>query len=279
MEPEKVKVDAVHTSCRDCIFAIYKDKTQTGCQMGRIEPFDQQGAIIGIKDDEKEFFIINKRKCNAFQKQGGDFARNFQQADWVNVAKKMLAVRVSFFVLIYDAAKLMETVDCILSQVRKPFQTFFVNLQKEEPTPDIHVKLLEKIGNAITWRMVSVVDMKAGEDNIIDSVHHYVNAPYFSIFRAGETIPASFIEDINVSLNEKMERFNLLEPNKDGKGLTIQTEAFRHPQVRGNAEMVIEEPGKEVIHISNIVDKLRYYAEVESNPFMIKKVSDVCPSL
>jgi hypothetical protein len=58
--PDQLK----QTSCKECIFAIYDDKTQTGCVADRISKFSDY--VISAYDDEKEFFVID-RICNLYR--------------------------------------------------------------------------------------------------------------------------------------------------------------------------------------------------------------------
>jgi hypothetical protein len=52
------------TACKECLFAMYDGKTQTGCTLGRIEKFQDLGKVIDAYDDEKEFYVI-EGVCNA----------------------------------------------------------------------------------------------------------------------------------------------------------------------------------------------------------------------
>ena len=52
------------TSCRNCLFAIYDGKTQTGCEANRIEKFGS--LVVEAYDDLKEFYVIN-RLCNLYR--------------------------------------------------------------------------------------------------------------------------------------------------------------------------------------------------------------------
>lgn len=56
MPPDPTK----QTSCKHCVFAIYDNKTQTGCEADRIKKFDD---IIEAYDNDREFYVIN-RLCN-----------------------------------------------------------------------------------------------------------------------------------------------------------------------------------------------------------------------
>ena len=57
------------TACKNCLFAIYDGKTQTSCQLGRIEKFQDLDQVLDAYDDEKEFFVV-KGICNAVRESG-----------------------------------------------------------------------------------------------------------------------------------------------------------------------------------------------------------------
>jgi hypothetical protein len=57
--------EKIQTSCKDCLLAIYNDKTQVSCAANRIVAFG--GDAIEAYDDDKEFYVIN-RFCNYYRK-------------------------------------------------------------------------------------------------------------------------------------------------------------------------------------------------------------------
>ena len=59
-----------HTPCKECVFAVYSDKTQTDCYLGMIEKIKSAKhlEILEAYDEEKEFYIVNKTKCPGFRK-------------------------------------------------------------------------------------------------------------------------------------------------------------------------------------------------------------------
>lgn len=54
----------VQTSCKECVFASYEEKTQTACLADRLKHFE--GDVIEVYDDDKEFYVIN-RACTFFR--------------------------------------------------------------------------------------------------------------------------------------------------------------------------------------------------------------------
>lgn len=60
MPPDPTK----QTSCKNCLFAIYDNNTQTGCEDNRVEKFGD--LVIEAYDDSREFYVIN-RLCNLYR--------------------------------------------------------------------------------------------------------------------------------------------------------------------------------------------------------------------
>lgn len=56
----------MNTSCKKCHYAIYDGKTQTGCQMNRLDKWREKTNVIEAYDEEKEFYVIQNRNCNAY---------------------------------------------------------------------------------------------------------------------------------------------------------------------------------------------------------------------
>ena len=54
----------IHTPCKDCVFAIYDDKTQINCSQDCIDKYKKLDVpIVEVYDDDKEFYVIEGRKC------------------------------------------------------------------------------------------------------------------------------------------------------------------------------------------------------------------------
>jgi hypothetical protein len=59
------KISIVHTPCKECVFAVYDEQsTQTACKANMLDKFKSLGyEILDVYDNEKEFFVINNKKC------------------------------------------------------------------------------------------------------------------------------------------------------------------------------------------------------------------------
>jgi hypothetical protein len=61
-------IDPIHTSCKNCIFSEYVENTQTDCNLKYIEKHKNNDIeIIEAYDEEKNFYIINKKKCIGYR--------------------------------------------------------------------------------------------------------------------------------------------------------------------------------------------------------------------
>ena len=56
----------MNTSCKNCHYAIYEGITQIGCKLNRIDKWQQQTEVLEAYDEEKEFYVIKDRVCNAY---------------------------------------------------------------------------------------------------------------------------------------------------------------------------------------------------------------------
>lgn len=57
-------VEKIHTACKNCVFAVYDGITQTDCALGYLSTLrNNNKEILEAYDNEKEFFIVNNKKC------------------------------------------------------------------------------------------------------------------------------------------------------------------------------------------------------------------------
>jgi hypothetical protein len=65
------QIDVIHTPCKSCSFAVYDKDTQTDCYLDLISKFRNKNIeILEVYDENKEFFVINKKKCFAHKEEG-----------------------------------------------------------------------------------------------------------------------------------------------------------------------------------------------------------------
>lgn len=61
-------INSIHTPCKDCIFAQYDGLTQINCHLDYLSKYkDKNCEILEVYDDEKEFYVINDKKCLGYR--------------------------------------------------------------------------------------------------------------------------------------------------------------------------------------------------------------------
>jgi hypothetical protein len=66
----------------------------------------------------------------------------------------------------------------------------------------------------------------------------------------------------------------LLEPDKDGNGLVVQTKI--HKLVMGNRPVKLQQFEDGELISDNIIDKVKFFSEEQNNSHMVKKVNELC---
>ena len=76
------EINPIHTPCKNCVFAEYEKATQKGCSLGLIEKYMQLEYIDVIEayDEDKEFYIVNKKKCAGYREQNYFESRDMENA-------------------------------------------------------------------------------------------------------------------------------------------------------------------------------------------------------
>lgn len=75
------QISAIHTPCKKCVFAKYENNTQTDCFLGYIDKYkNNQTEILEAYDEDKEFYIINNKKCIGYRENSWFDKRNLSEA-------------------------------------------------------------------------------------------------------------------------------------------------------------------------------------------------------
>ena len=62
------QISQVHTPCKNCSFAIYKDNTQIDCALKYLDIYKSKNIeVLEVYDEEKEFYVVNDKKCIGYR--------------------------------------------------------------------------------------------------------------------------------------------------------------------------------------------------------------------
>ena len=204
-------INEVHTSCNDCIFAIRKnnkEKTQTGCKIGKLDSYKAAGTeIIEAYDDfGKEFFVINNRVC--IGKRTKEWGKEYSPDEWEEIVKKQSKIRYQILVILdekHSLEELNKTLKSIENQDNIPTIVTVVNSSYAIKTET----MIENMNayDKLNWRVQAIVmsdqTLRQKIDLVIDATYSQRFAIY-ATFTAGHIVPQEFSSELQSALQERM---------------------------------------------------------------------------
>lgn len=169
------KIDIVHTPCKKCVFAIFDGDTQKGCFLNKIEKFKAKGfEILEVYDNEKEFYVINKKKCLSYRESDWLQKRNCSNLD---DASKVLQDEntMKYIAVIYleenTTKEEFETIISSLMQQKIPPKGLMIVRDKYKEY-HLNIKDITPIlnGSGIHWRLQNFIDETMTYDQKIKAI-------------------------------------------------------------------------------------------------------------
>lgn len=175
------EISIIHTPCKNCVFAIYEDKTQTGCHLDLVQKYKDRGVeILEAYDNDLEFFILNKKKCFGYRENSW-FIKNGLPPD-SSIEEKTEYFRQSNkigYLLVVNFLEIGDT-DNDLYNLRKGLSTLSILPKKivfvrgstgPERTDYKSVQnLMKKSGLNCPWRIQTMVDDTISNENILHNI-------------------------------------------------------------------------------------------------------------
>tara|TARA_Y100001951_G_C11284807_1_gene267912 strand:+ start:301 stop:1188 length:888 start_codon:yes stop_codon:yes gene_type:complete len=260
------EAETPETVCRNCIFAVYEENTQTSCELGRIQKFKDKGVVVDdcYDDQGNEFFVIRDRYCV--------FWRN---EDWANVHKDpVFAVRreskIKFKCIIYisesnDMEDVEETLISVLEQDLQPKHVTFIN--NNSSIQPIGLKRLCNRFN-ISFSIEHINDKSLTRGLCVNIAANKVNANFFgyiSVFDAGHIPIKDFYSKINTAIVDDLEQILAIEGD-EGNGDVYQTKAYK--MTGGNLDT--EEEREELF-----IDKIKRISESQGCKHLVRNLEQV----
>ncbi len=296
-QPEQTNTNPIlpiHTSCKECVFATYREATQVGCSFqNRIEKYRELGLVVEARDEEQEFFIVNGRHCNAFRR---DEPKNWDENPQHKVREE-IKLHIDVIVPFETGATTVDLLKTVRSVQRQslPFKRLYVVSNQDAVKPSALVSLLNTHGTHIPWYVTNVqerhqdgsrVDTNRALSHAADKVefatlvgekqkatrHFYVVVP------PGGTLPEDLCQKLDELVNDKLEQLTVLIPDETNNVLVVH--AGFHSFADNSRPMTVSIPGvdgAEPVHkvLTTIAEKAEFFAEAQNLPDMVRKVSSL----
>lgn len=167
-------ISLIHTPCKNCIFAMYDDNVQIGCDMDYLDKYRKTSAqILEVYDNDKEFFVINDKKCLGYR---DDKWREKQEKKDIEYLKQIVVseTRISYIAIIQinnnDTIDIIkQLVKDLIDQSTPPDGILFY--KKRWETHNIQAEELMNLMCEfnIKWRIQNFIDKTMSDMNIIIS--------------------------------------------------------------------------------------------------------------
>jgi len=248
-----MNIDNTHTSCKDCIFAEYKENTQIDCNANRLSLFRKHGEVIEVFDEEKEFFVINKKHC-FYKRPSGYFKGPY--LTWFDQIEKENEIKYQAVIFANESMEdILRSISQIYEQSIKPCKISIVRLY----TSCLYPEDISLIFNDYKTNKWEIRNMSSGITNphlIEDLIIATCPLPYILMLSAGQTIPNDTIYKINYNIHNKFLHFALLDL---GQSMYFKSTII-HKLYHGNKEQ-------------NFIDKMK-----EQCPTAIIPINQIYPN-
>lgn len=238
MSKAEISIEPIHTACKNCVYANYENITQTGCHLGYIDKFRSKGLeIIEAYDDDKEFYVVNNKKCIGYRINEWFTSRkldNLSLAEKINRHFETNYIKYTLLINLtnFDSELKIDLLSQELSRLTiKPANIIFIRFQGKNL--DLHdIDHIQKILNEckftdIKWRIQTMLDDNLTDDGLIYECVKSIEKRFLAVITNVPLQINSIIETANTLVSEEMEHFNLIS-NSDKSAIIFPVSTYKY---------------------------------------------------
>ena len=210
------KISAVHTPCKKCVFAEYTDKTQTDCHLDYINKYIKNDVkIFEAYDEEKEFFIIDGKKCIGYRENKWFEKRNLGDVSIQDKIANYKASNYAHYVAVINLKDLdLKQLEKICHNIKacqiKPQK--IVLIRHLDENKGFHYKDIENIFNAIDidypWRIQTMLDEELPYEYVLyDIIKNNKSCRFLLSIAEDSDILDKLVCDTNKRVYEELDNF------------------------------------------------------------------------
>jgi hypothetical protein len=240
------------------VFAVYKDKTQTGCFFKRLDKYKDK--LVEAMDHEKEFFLINGSRCTAYRDISSKKYFGKTKSEIYKLVRKEISVRVDIIVLGSDES-IVKTLESIKKSKHAPHTVWVVYTQKNVRE---FIGILNEHGEGIEWKLFKPL-LDNADYKVIDSIVEKTEAHFYCAIRSGKELPSELLKKLDQAITDNLEKFVVVK-EQDGVGPIVQV-GFVKNVVYGNNEEQTD-TGEKLV---GAVEKAEWLAKRSDSPHLVKE--------
>jgi hypothetical protein len=231
-------INPIHTPCKNCVFASYEDKTQHGCALTYLDIYRKKHIeILEAYDEEKEFYIVNGKKCIGYREPKWFASMNMTNATLEDkIIKYNELNEIDYLAIIdlkaFDKKKLEQTLKDLNDSIVKPKKIIIFRYLDQQNSADFHYSNIQEIieNNKISyaWRMQTILDDSLTQEDVLKSTVG-LNSKYRFIYYIKDYSKdvSQIIDKANNIVHKELESFNILS-NADKTNILFSTAVYRY---------------------------------------------------
>ena len=264
------------TACKYCIFSEKQGNLQTGCKYGNLEKFKNAGCeIIEAEDQDEQFFVIKNRLCMALRRS--PWGESLSDEEKINKVRKDITTRITCILVVKETENnienIVKTFKSAIAQKIKFQNIHFILEKKSSIKIGSLMNAIKPIECDIQWFVKQMVHDDFSFKDGIDEIVEKEKSVFSAIFFSGFSIPEDFVQSIDKSINDDLNRFIMLKPYKEN-GLVFQNKSFK---IFGGNKDAINEELK--VNFSSILEKVDFIAKDQNLTNLIGDIESICHSI
>lgn len=214
----------ITSDCRTCIFSTWTGPKQRGCEFGRIERFRIHGGVEEVITQVGEETVTSyevQRVCN--KHRNNEWAKVHKQ-DILGDLEKEVAFKMSFLIYLDKDSLVEDFIECLKSlqkQTIKPIDVVVLN-NYSEISPTRISEILDSF-SLRSWQNIKMYRKSTKNEAINDDGYKHISGQYFGQITLPCVLKEDFVEQIDISLNIRLERFLSLEYENNPNIIVLQT--------------------------------------------------------
>lgn len=242
-------ISAIHTPCKKCAFAIYENKTQTGCYLGYLDKYKNKNVeILEVYDEEKEFCVINEKKCLGYRENSWFDKRNLSDLSLDEKAKKLMENNYLHYLIIINLEpfdsdeKLTVLKNELSSLVIKPQKIVLIRYQNNKNHPYQKLQqLLDSCDLDCEWRVQTMLDNEKTFDNIMyETMNHNKKHRFIMIINGVGDKTNDIINKGSSVVYDEMDRFVVIR-NQSKSVILFSAANYRYSLFVENKDILLSD--------------------------------------
>jgi len=202
--------------CKNCIFSEWNNEYQTGCSADRLSKFIEKGKAtlkpIGVHTDDISTFYELQQFCNLYRED--KWKKDKDSDKLLDLALK--EIKPTFGVVVYDSKEKNNNLNDTLESIKNiNYEKKLIKIVISSFSERGVQNLVSKVIEMQTEGFQCVMTMHTYND--IESLRDYecfsklLNYSYFVKIPSGSEISKDVFNDVEISLNHKLEQKALFE--------------------------------------------------------------------